>query len=72
MQPSKLGPEVDDVMDQSLQGLVVLDAVLLPGPDDYGPGPNQGHPEALLVRLLLHLVQELKSNQGLLTWVTCK
>ena len=62
VQPGELGSEVDDVVDQGFQGLVVLNTVLLPGPDDYGPGPNQGHPEALLIGLLLHVIDELKEQ----------
>ena len=62
MEPGQLRPEVDDVVDQGLEGLVVLDPVFLPGPNHDRSGPDQRHPEASVVRFLLHFFQKLFQN----------
>ena len=55
----KLIPKVGDVGQEGLQSLIVLDAVLLAGPDDDGAGPHERHPEAPLIGLFLHLRDDL-------------
>ena len=58
--PGKWLYEIHNMVNQGFKGLIVLDAVLLPGTNHDRSGPHQRHPEASVVRFLLHLLQKLK------------